>query len=159
MIKNNLPDSSKVWVYQSNVKFTDDQLAVVESKLSKFLDSWDSHGTALNAATEVLYNQFIVIFVDEHIQQATGCSIDKSVALIKSIESETGVDLMNRMNIAYLDKEEVAVQKMMDFQSAIKSGTVNENTMVFNNLVQTKGEFLSSWEVRLKDSWHKQLLQ
>ncbi|MFT6747744.1 MAG: hypothetical protein ACJAZ2_002101 [Glaciecola sp.] len=158
MIKNNLPDSSRVWVYQSNVKFTDDQLAVINSKLTDFLSSWDSHGAALQAAAQVLYDQFIVLFVDEGSQMATGCSIDKSVALIKSIESETGVDLMNRMNIAYQKADEIVVQKMMDFKSSIKSGDVNENTTVFNNLVQTKGEFLSSWQGPAKDSWHNQLL-
>jgi hypothetical protein len=158
MIKNILRDSSRVWVYQSNVKFSSEQLLLIEEKLGDFVNSWDSHGTALQAAAEVVYDQFIVLFVDEQLQQATGCSIDKSVALMKSIESATGVDLMSRMNIAYQGSEGVIVEKMMDFQSSIKSGSVTEDTIVFNNLVQTKGEFLASWQVPAKDSWHKQLL-
>ena len=35
---------------------------------------------------------------------------------------------------------------------------VNENTIVFNNLVQNKQDFEQNWRVELKNSWHKNLL-
>ena len=157
MIKNNLPDSSRVWIYQSSKAFTDEQCLVISEKLNDFLSTWNYHGTDLRSAGEVLYNRFIVLFVDEGIQGAGGCSIDKSVALIKSIEADFDVDLMNRMNVAYENAGEIIVQKMMDFNSSIKNGVVNQDTVVFNNLVQTKGELLSSWKISAKSSWHKQL--
>jgi len=158
MIDNNLPNSSRVWIYQSDVKFTADQILLVEVRLKEFVDSWAAHGTDLNAAAQIIHNQFIVFFVDEQAQQATGCSIDKSVALIKSLQSETGLDLMNRMNISFRDPETIEVARMMDFQALIKEGKVTADTTVYNNLVQTKGEFVSSWQGPLKDSWHAQML-
>ena len=158
MIKNSLPDSSRVWVYQSDSPFSDEQCLVIEHKLQEFLATWNYHGVDLQAAGEVINNQFIVLFVDEQVQGAGGCSIDKSVALIKSIEKDFGVDLMNRMNIAYKDSGKIQVKRMSDFQSDIKLGLIDESTTVYNNLVQTKGEFIASWEGPLKDSWHKQLL-
>ena len=81
---NNLPDSSRVWVYQSNRAFTDSEVLELKEQLSQFQDGWEAHGKKLNSAIEIYYNQFLVIFVDESIQEATGCSIDKSVALMKS---------------------------------------------------------------------------
>jgi hypothetical protein len=36
----------------------------------------------------------------------------------------------------------------------VKNKSVTENTLVFNNLVVNKAEFLSQWEVPAKDSWH-----
>jgi len=157
-MKNNLHDSSRIWIYQSNVEFTDEQCAVINEALREFLTTWNYHGTDLSSAAEIVNKRFVVFVVDERIQGAGGCSIDKSVALVKAFEKEFDVELMNRMNIAYLNEGDVVIKKMMDFQSSIKSGEVNEDTIVFNNLVQTKGEFLSSWQVPLKDSWHKQLL-
>ena len=157
-MKNNLPDSSRVWIYQSNVEFTDEQCLYIDKLLGEFLNTWNYHGTDLSSAAEVLNKRFIVIFVDEKIQGAGGCSIDKSVALIKGIEAELGVDLMNRMNIAYKKDDVIVVEKMMDFHASVKLGDVNEDTIVYNNLVETKGDLISSWEVPLKDSWHKQLL-
>ena len=157
-MKNNLPDSSRVWIYQSNVEFTDQQCLYIDKTLSEFLNTWNYHGTDLSSAAEVLNKRFIVIFVDEKIQGAGGCSIDKSVALIKGIEAELGLDLMNRMNIAYKKDDVIVVEKMMDFHASVKLGDINEDTIVYNNLVETKGELISSWEVPLKDSWHKKLL-
>ena len=79
--ENNLPDSSRVWVYQSNRAFTQEELVELKNELDQFGASWEAHGTKLNSAIEIYYNQFIVIFVDESGQEATGCSIDKSVVL------------------------------------------------------------------------------
>ncbi len=157
-MKNNLPESSRVWVYQSDTPFNEQQVAQVQDKLTAFVKSWEAHGKALQAAAEILHGQFIVLCVDEGIQHATGCSIDKSVALIKEIEKVTGTDLMNRMNVSFLVEGEVVIKKMMDFRALINSGEVDEHTIVFNNLVKTKGEFISSWKVPAGQSWHQQLL-
>lgn len=158
MVKNKLPDSSRVWIYQSDIKFTADQIKLVNAKLEDFVISWEAHGASLSAAAEVLLDHFIVIFVDEGAQAPTGCSIDKSVALIKSIETEFGIDLMNRMNIAYKSAGKVVIKKMPEFQADVRSGLIDQDTVVYNNLVQRKGEFMSDWEGPLKGSWHKQLL-
>lgn len=157
MVSNSLPGSSRVWVYQSDLSFTPEQVEIITQKLTVFLTTWDYHGTRLNAAAEVFYNQFIVIFVDEQVQKAGGCSIDKSVALIKEIEQDFGVELMNRMNLAYRQDQKIVVDKMSDFQRAIREGQVNEKTVVFNNLVTNKDEFIKEWEVPAAESWHKQL--
>ena len=47
---------------------------------------------------------------------------------------------------------------MFEFQDAIAQNKVNENTIVFNNLVQNKQDFEQNWRVELKNSWHKNLL-
>jgi hypothetical protein len=42
----------------------------------------------------------------------------------------------------------------MDFKKMVKSKAVTENTIVFNNLVVNKEEFLTQWEVPAHQSWH-----
>ena len=39
-----------------------------------------------------------------------------------------------------------------------KAKSVSPNTVVFNNLVNTKAEYLEHWEVPAKESWHSRFL-
>ena len=153
-IANNLPDSSRVWVYQSNRAFTNSELSDLHQELSKFNQSWQAHGKKLNSAIEVYYNRFVVIYVDEAFQHATGCSIDKSVALMKSIEDQFGVEMLDRMNLAYKLDDSIQNIKIGDFQEKARLGEFNTDMIVFNNLVKNKGEFISNWETTVNKSWH-----
>ncbi|MFT4899546.1 MAG: hypothetical protein ACI9U0_001344 [Flavobacteriales bacterium] len=155
--ENNLPDSSRVWVYQSNRAFTQEELVELKNELDQFGASWEAHGTKLNSAIEIYYNQFIVIFVDESGQEATGCSIDKSVVLVKMIESKYGISLLDRMNLTYKTDDAVENIRMADFQKLAQKGQIQNTVTVFNNLVISKAEFISKWEVEAKDSWHANL--
>ena len=155
--ENNLPDSSRVWVYQSNRAFTQEELVELKNELDQFGASWEAHGTKLNSAIEIYYNQFIVIFVDESGQEATGCSIDKSVVLVKTIESKYGISLLDRMNLTYKTDDNVENIRMADFQTLAQKGEIQNTITVFNNLVISKAEFISKWEVEAKDSWHANL--
>ena len=153
-IANNLPDSSRVWVYQSNRAFLNTELVDLKEELSKFNLSWEAHGKKLKSAIEVYYNQFVVVFVDESYQEVTGCSIDKSVALMKLIEEKFSVEMLDKMNLAYKIGNSILNIKMGDFQEKVRSGEFNKDLIVFNNLVQSRREFVSNWETKAKDSWH-----
>ena len=37
---NTLPEHSKVWIYQSNRRFTEEELVVVSNKTKVFLEQW-----------------------------------------------------------------------------------------------------------------------
>lgn len=156
-IANNLPDTARVWVYQANRAFTNSELEELSNELSLFNADWQAHGTNLNSAIEVYYNQFVVIFVDESGQEATGCSIDKSVGLVKTIEQKYGVEMLDRMNLTYKEGDSIQNIKMADFQGKAQSGDFNSGMIVFNNLVTSKAEFISKWETEAKNSWHNNL--
>lgn len=76
---------------------------------------------------------------------------------MKDLENEYQINLFDRFNLAYRDGEEIKSVSRNDFEELIKDGTINGNTLVFNNLVQTLAELKTKWEVPLKDSWHIQL--
>lgn len=156
-IANNLPETSRVWVYQSNRAFTNSELEELNNELSQFNADWQAHGTNLNSAIEVYYDQFVVVFVDESGQEATGCSIDKSVGLMKSLEQKYGVDMLDRMNLTYKEGDSIQNIKMAEFQGKAQSGEFNSEMTVFNNLVTSKAEFISKWETEAKNSWHNNL--
>lgn len=155
---NLLADHSRVWIYQSNRKLSEQDVEEIRVLGNQFIQSWATHGKDLEAAFEVFYDQFLVLFVDESKVAASGCSIDSSVHFIKQIEEKYNIDCFDRMNIAYEKEGGISMMRMPDFQSALSSGDIDSGTIVFNNLVDSKKAFIENWRVPLNKSWHKQLL-
>jgi len=148
---------SKVWIYQSNRKFSDQEAVEIQDMLDRFITQWTAHGAQLKARAEIFHHYFIVLTVDQEVANATGCSIDSSVRIIKEIESKYGLDLFDRFNMAYKIDDEVHVLSKEDFETLISAKKIGLDTIVFNNLVQTLEDFEQKWEVRLEDSWHKNI--
>lgn len=150
----NLPEESKIWIYQSNRKFSDDEFASIDTDLKIFVENWAAHGTSLEASYLLKYNRFIILAVNQEVQIATGCSIDSSVQFIQTLEKKYDVDLLDKMNVTFKLGEHVAHKTLIDFKRMAKDKAVTENTIVFNNLVNSIEEFNESWEVPAMDSWH-----
>ncbi len=153
-----LPNTARVWIYQANRSFTEAELAEIHTKLDAFIQEWTAHGASLQAGYEIKYKRFITIALDQNQNMATGCSIDASVHFIQQLEKEYDVDLLDKMNVSFKQGEFVAYKELSDFRKMAKNRSVSANTIVFNNLVTNKGEYLSNWEVPAKDSWHNRFL-
>ena len=156
---SDLPDSSRVWIYQSNRSFSDQELQEINSKLEEFITQWTAHGADLKASFDVKYKRFITLALDQKLNAATGCSIDSSVKFIQQLEKDYDVDLLDKMNVSYKQGEFVAYKTLTDFRKMAKEKAVSKNTIVFNNLVNTKAEYLEEWEVPASDSWHNRFLK
>lgn len=155
---NELSDDSRVWIYQCNRSFTEEEIQQVSKDIETFLEAWAAHGQSLKTSYLIKYKRFIIISVDESQSNASGCSIDSMVHFIQNLEQEYNIDLLDKMNVSYKHGDYVAFKPLLDFKSMVKNRAVNANTIVFNNLVATKQEFEEYWEVPLKDSWHSRFL-
>jgi len=153
-----LDDAARVWVYQSNREFSENEVKEISLKIESFISSWQRHGDDLKASYTIKYNQFIVIAVDENYNEVSGCSIDASMNLIKQLEKEFDADLTNKLNISFKDNSNINVVSMADFQKYAKQGKITSNTVVFNNMITTKNDFENNWEVTADKSWHKRFL-
>lgn len=149
-----LPDESKIWIYQSNRKLSDDEMNEIEADLKAFLENWAAHGKPLEASYQLRYNRFIIIAVNQETQPATGCSIDASVQFIQELEKKYEIDLLDKMNVTFKLGEHIAHKPLIEFKKMAKEKAVSANTIVFNNLVNTVGEWHEYWEVPAEDSWH-----
>lgn len=149
-----LPDTARIWIYQSNRSFTADELLSIESQLDEFIGHWTAHGQDLKAGYEIKYKRFLIIGLDQSGQAATGCSIDASVHFIQNLEKEYHVELLDKMNVSYKQGEFVAYKTLLEFKAMAKQKAIGKNTIVFNNLVATKGEYKEHWEVPASESWH-----
>jgi len=150
---------SRVWIYQSDRKLTHAETLQIQVQLDNFTTGWTAHNNQLKAKAEIKYNRFLVLFVDESQAGASGCSIDKSVNFMKQLEQQFGINLFDRFNLAYRQGEEVLSVPRQQFEELLKQGTINTETIVFNNLAQNVAELQTKWEVPFKDSWHIQLFR
>lgn len=153
-----LPLNSRVWVYSSNRKFIQKEIISIRKDLENFLSNWTSHNQNLETGFELRYDRFIIIAVNQEINNASGCSIDNCVRFIKKLENKYKVDLLDKMNVIYKQDKHLYHKKLNEFISMYKNNLVSLNTVVFNNLVNTVGEYKLKWEVPVKESWHNRFM-
>ena len=153
-----LPESSRVWIYQANRSFAEDELSQIKKALDTFITDWTAHGADLKSGYEIRYKRFLILGLDQSLNAASGCSIDASVHFIQHLEKKYDVTLLDKMNVSYKQGEYVAYKSLVDFKKMAKQKAVSLNTIVFNNLVANKEEYLEHWEVPASESWHSRLM-
>ncbi len=153
-----LPDTTRVWIYQSNRAFTPIEVEQMTAQINQFTDQWVSHNRALRTFGKLYHQQFVVLMVDESQAGASGCSIDSSVKFVKGLEGQYAVDFFDRLNFAYQEGEKVKTAAKEEFAQLYKNGVINDETVVFDNLVKSKGDFDLAWQKKLGDSWHKRFV-
>ena len=157
-LPDTLPDSTRVWIYQSNSPIPDEDVPAMRKKIQDFAAGWVSHNRALRSFGDILHNRFVVLMVDESQADASGCSIDSSVRFLKSLQNEHEVDLFDRMVFSFYCDGEVVSLGREDFSRWYAEGKIDDNTLVFDTLVSNKKDFSENWIKPLGKSWHKRLL-
>lgn len=155
---DHLSASSRIWIFQSSKLLTNELIEKISEELGQFLSGWAAHGAQLFSGFEILHDRFIVIAVDENHASATGCSIDKLMRLVQRIDNDHKLDLLNRLKVAYVSGSEVLECDVNQFRALLAAGKVNENTLVFNNLVQDISAWKANWKTTVSQSWHANLL-
>jgi hypothetical protein len=153
-----LPEDARVWIYQSNRSFTPEEQVQLTTQLKAYLEEWTAHGSELLASFEIRYNRFIVIGANQNVHAVSGCSLDALVRFIQQLEQAYNVTLLDRMNVSYRQGEYIAYKPLIEFKKMVKDKAVSAQTIVFNNLVNTKWEYEEYWEVPLQESWHNRFL-
>ena len=146
-------NDSRVWIYQSNRLFTMSEALHIEEMLETFAANWKSHSTPVKGYGNLFFGQFIVLIADETATGVSGCSTDSSVHLIKQIEQQFSVNLFDRQLLAFVIKEKIQLLPLNQLSYAIENNFVNEDTLYFNNTVQTKRELETNWIIPVKNSW------
>ncbi|PTM03768.1 MAG: ABC transporter ATPase [Bacteroidetes bacterium] len=154
-----LNDDSRIWIFQSTNFLEFEKVERISARLMNFLNDWQAHGKDLMASFTIIHDRFIVVALDEASYQATGCSIDKLTHFVQALENELAISLLDRTQIAFRDENQmIEIIHMMDFRAALEAGEIDKDTIVFNNLIENKGQLKRQWETVLVNSWHKQWL-
>lgn len=153
-----LNDASKVWLYHSDRVFNDQEIPVIKSKIFEFVRKWVSHNNALKSYGNLFHGRVIALFVDETMSKASGCSIDTSVHFLEALGHQMQADFFKRTLFTTIKDNVVETYSDSEFRNAYQSGIINDHTLVIDNLVKTKSEFLTEWVKPLNDSWLKRFV-
>lgn len=146
--------SSKVWVYQANRVLTDEESEKILMEAKAFVGQWASHGSTLAANVALVHKVFLIFVVDQREVEASGCSIDKSVHFVKSIESTLSINFFDRTLLTYTDNaNKLSFMRISEVKPSLVSTKISNKTLIFNNLVSTLEELRSNWYIPLENSW------
>lgn len=148
-----LPQTSRIWIFQADRSFSSQEAKVVDRMLREFTDEWAVHGTPIETSYSIQHDQFIILAADERQQAASGCSIDSSVRVLKNVEQLLGIKLFSRDFVAFLVDDKVEVVALKELKEKFGSGILNDHSLTFNNLVNTKGDLAKGWVVRAGETW------
>lgn len=159
LLPEDFSDQSRVWIYQSNRRFTLSEALQLEEALLAFADNWKAHGAAVKGFATLFFGQFIILMADETEVPVSGCSTDSSVRFVKEIEKAFGVQLFDRQLLAFVIKESIQLLPLNQIDYAIKNEFVTGDTLYFNNTVQSKKEMNEQWLIPVKNSWLSRKLE
>ena len=155
--QDTLSEEARVWVYPSSRKFYPQEIDLLTQKIKEFLKNWKVEDENFKASFQLLHNRFIVFYADE-VTQLTNLDVDSLVAFVLQLQQEYEIELLDRMNVCFKQGQFIQYKDLKEFRKLLKSKSVNDKTIVFNNLIQTKEELENHWEVPITESWYNRFL-
>lgn len=152
-----LPDTSRIWIYQANRTLSDNDKSVISDLLESFTDQWAAHGQPLKSSFRIFYDRFVILAVDDSFQGPSGCSIDDSVRVIKEIGAITGIDFFDRDKILFVSDGGIIEIALRELKEKYTTGIWTPTSITFNTLASTKKE-LAGWLVEAQNTWLKRYI-
>ena len=140
----------RIMIYPSSRVLKSEEIQVISERINIFLSDWTTHGELLSASFRIERNQFLIIFIDEENAKAGGCSVDSLTSMIRDIDTEFGLDFLNRMKVSYIENEEIKTIK-----KGIKNSSIPQNIEVFDFAKETYNDYLFGFLLPLEKSWAK----
>jgi len=154
-----LPDETRIWIYAAERKLTPSETTLLEKRMSSFIVDWTAHKRELRASWAFVYNQFVIVAVDESLMTASGCSIDSMTRNLVAFEAQIGCKLVGTGMQIFYRTEEGGVKNLprLAFKSQVEQKKVTGDTIVFDNTIQTLGALkVGQWETIFQNSWHSE---
>lgn len=150
----NFPDDARVWVYASNRLLKAGEQEQIKTAASDFINRWTSHERKMEASFDLAYDAFLVLTLDESINQTSGCGIDKSVAFFKELEKQFGLTLFNRMQIELLTADGLIITDKAGASVLLAEGKITAETHTFNKLVTSFSQYKNHFKLPVSQSWY-----
>lgn len=149
-----MPENSRVWVYQAEREFSDKELQQIHHRLSQFCEGWNVHGNPLPTSYTIIDNQLLVLAADESGLGASGCSIDSSVRALKELESQLQLNLTDSGKVSFKPQlgGKIQVTSALGIKSKIQAGEIQADTLIINPQVNSKMDLENVW-ISAENSW------
>lgn len=149
---NDLPSSTRTWIYQVNRMLSSTEIEIIKSALTEFCQQWAAHGQPLESNFEIRENRFVILLVNEESHAASGCSIDGSVRVMKGLQQQLGIDFFDRTQIAFYNDGQITTYSLAEVKKALADGRLSNQSLTFNTLASSKAE-LEQWKILVEKSW------
>jgi hypothetical protein len=149
-----LPDQSRVWVYQANRPLLADEIEQISSFLMNEMNAWAAHVAPLNASFEIRFNQVVIVAVNEDVNQASGCSIDASTHWFKSLGEMLHIDFFDRQ-IAKIQGEQISLIPITSIKDLILSANLLEEDFIIPPQTSDLNQYRNQWLQTVRESWLK----
>jgi hypothetical protein len=144
---------ANIWIFPITPAIADPDAML--RRVDAFLDSWAAHNMPVLAARELREGRFLIVAADKDAEKS-GCSIDRLFALVRMMERELGVSMLDASLVYYRDAEGV----IRDAKRSDLHDRANDSTIVFDTTAPTLGDLRrGTWERPARDSWHASLLR
>ena len=148
-----LSDDANIWIFPITPALADPDAML--RRVDAFLDSWAAHNVPVLAARELRDGRFLIVAADKDAEKS-GCSIDRLFALVRTMERELGVSMLDASLVYYRDPDGA----VRDAKRSELRDRANESTIVFDTTALTLGDIRrGTWERPARDSWHAALLR
>ena len=154
-----LPDHARLWVFAAAAPLVGSAADTLLARVDDTLDQWRAHGVPIVCARDWRDDRFLAIAADESATGASGCSIDSLYHALQAIESTVGTSLTGSGEVFWRD-DGGTVQRAdrPSFRASAASGTVGDDTPVFDTAIVTVGAWRREFEKPARASWHARLL-
>lgn len=150
-----LPDSARLWVFGTDRPVHPAEAERILSAVDRFLSEWSAHGVPLRGARDWRLGRFLLVAVDEDAAPPSGCSIDALVRVLKSLETELELVLVDNAPVWYLDGERVERVTRAEFRTLARSGELESDVKVFDNSITRLAALRrDQWLRPARESWH-----
>ena len=156
-----LPDDARVWIYSADRTLQPDEQKAIQRRLDAFFADWTSHARAVDGGATFIADRFLVLAAVVPGGDISGCGIDKSVHVVEEAADAAGFQWASPLQVFWRDQEGVIRQSPRSaFRKAVRAGTVDAQTPVFDLSAQSLGTLRrDGLERPAGNSWHARIFR
>ena len=141
----------KKWIFSFENRLSDAELSILKSKLSAFLNDWDSHGVMIQSDFNIYYQQILEVKIEDSSEVPSGCSIDTLKKQISRIALELGLKLFDSNLIIYQTSDGLKGVRRDEIKNFVSKNIIKPDTLVFD--VNFEPSSKSPYLTKMMDSW------
>jgi len=122
---------------------------ILRIEIDDFLNTWNSHGQAINASIRLEESIFLIIEAEDG--QASGCSKDKLFRFLKEKNIEHKLPESEAGNFFVQQNNSIVSMDRAGIKMALSEGTINPESKLFPTWVCSVFEFEKLWKKPLKN--------
>ncbi len=153
-----MPDHSRIWIYASPEPLSVEVAEQAVKMIDDFTASWNSHGEQVVARGILIHARMIILAVDEEKAAVSGCSIDSSVQLIRSVGAYSGLDFLSRDYIYRPVGDDIEVERWSELRDQADHPWVQDDVEIYDFMVRTLGEWRRSGLKPISQSWLQRVM-